>query len=367
MNRLKIGNKIVGIGEKPYWIADIAANWMPTPGQKPDINKAFKLIDAAKQSGADVAKFQTFQAPKIVSDVGFRSMKIAHQAKWKKSVYEVYEDASLRYDWHKKLSDYCHKVGIEFMSTPYDKESVDLLEKIGVNAYKIGSGDIDYIELLTYIAKKKKPIIISSGASDLATVETAINTLRKAGNSQIILLQCITNYALSPIEQAEVEAMVTMGKAFNVPYGYSDHTYDSRNATHGIIVPLIAISRGACVIEKHLTISNDDETPDAPFSMTPQAFSLMTKYGNLVKTILGSGQKQIVVAEEQSSIVQRRCLRASRDIKPGTNITMQMVEALRPAPKEAITPQFIEMIAGKKLAKSIAKGEAFTWSHFLLE
>jgi len=367
MKLIKIGKNIVGEGEKPYWIADIAANWMPTPGQKPDIRKAYKLIDAAKIAGADVAKFQTFQAPKIVSDVGFKSMKIAHQAKWKKSVYEVYQDASLRFDWHKKLSDYCRKIGIEFMSTPYDKESVDLLEKVGVNAYKIGSGDIDYNELLTYIAKKGKPIIISSGASDLATVELAIKTLRAAGNNQIILLQCITNYALSPIEQAEVEAMVTMGKAFDVLYGYSDHTYDSNNLTHGIVVPLIAISRGACIIEKHLTISNEDETPDAPFSMTPQAFSLMTKYGNLVKTIIGSGQKQVVEAESQSSIVQRRCLRASINIKAGTKISKQMIEALRPASREAITPPFVEMITGKKLAKSISKGEAFTWDHFLSE
>ena len=367
MKRFKIGKQFVGDDEKPYWIADIAANWMPTPGQKPDIKKAYKLIDAAKVAGADAAKFQTFQAPKIVSDVGFKSMKIAHQTKWKKSVYEVYEDASLRFDWHQKLATYCRKIGIEFMSTPYDKESVDLLDKIGVNAYKIGSGDIDYIELLTYIAKKRKPIVISSGASDLATVELAINTLRKAGNDQIILLQCITNYALSPIEQAEVEAMVTMGKAFDVPYGYSDHTYNSKNQTHGIIVPLIAISRGACVIEKHLTLTNEDETPDAPFSMTPQAFSLMTKYGNLVKTILGSGQKQVVEAESQSSIVQRRCLRASDNIKPGTRLTEPMIEALRPAPKGSVTPQFIEMITGKKLTKSISKGEAFTWNHFLSE
>lgn len=365
MKRYKIGKKWVGEGEKPHWIADIAANWMPTPGQKPDINKAFKLIDAAKAAGADVAKFQTFQAPKIVSDVGFKSMKIAHQAKWKKSVYEVYQDASLRFDWHQKLAAYCRKIGIEFMSTPYDKESVDLLEKIGVSAYKIGSGDIDYTELLTYIAKKRKPIIISSGASDLAAVELAINTLRKAGNHQIILLQCITNYALSPIEQAEVEAMVTIGKAFDVLYGYSDHTYDSQNPTHGIIVPLIAITRGACVIEKHLCLRNDDETPDAPFSMTPEAFSLMTKYGNLVKTILGSGQKQVVAAESDSSIVQRRCLRASKDLNKGTALTESMIEALRPAPKNSITPPFTEMIIGKKLAQPISKGEAFTWQHLL--
>ncbi|MBI2309908.1 N-acetylneuraminate synthase family protein [Candidatus Collierbacteria bacterium] len=363
MKRLKIGKQWVGDGKKPYWIADISANWMPTPEQKPDIRKAFKLIDAAKQAGADVAKFQTFQAPKIVSDVGFKSMKITHQAKWKKSVYEVYEDASLKFDWHQKLANYCKKVGIEFMSTPYDKESVDLLEKVDVNAYKIGSGDIDYIELLTYIAKKRKPIIISSGASDLATVELAINTLRKAGNDQIILLQCITNYALSPIEQAGVEAMVTMGKAFDVAYGYSDHTYDADNPFHGVVVPLIAVTRGACVIEKHLCLRNDDETPDAPFSMTPQAFALMTKYGNLVKTILGSGQKQVVAAETDSSIIQRRCLRAARDLKKGTALTKSMVEALRPTPKGSITPQFTEMIIGKKLTQSISRGEAFAWKH----
>lgn len=365
MKRYKIGNKWVGEGEKPYWIADIAANWMPVPGKKADINKAYQLIDAAKTAGANAAKFQTFQAPKIVSDVGFKSMKIAHQAKWKKTVYEVYEDASLRFDWHQKLANYCKKVGIEFMSTPYDKESVDLLENIGVNAYKIGSGDIDYLELLEYISKKGKPIIISSGASDLATVELAIKTIRASGNDQIILLQCITNYALSPIEQAEVEAMVSMGKAFGVPYGYSDHTYDAGNPFHGSVVPLIAIARGACVIEKHLCLRNDDETPDAPFSMTPEAFGIMTKYGNLVTTIFGSGQKCVVEAESQSSIVQRRCLRACGDLKRGTVLTESMIEFLRPAPKGSITPQFAQNILGKTLVRSINKGEAFTWDHVL--
>jgi sialic acid synthase SpsE len=251
------------------------------------------------------------------------------------------------------------------MSTPYDKESVDLLEKVGVAAYKIGSGDIDYLELLTYIAQKGKPIIISSGASDLATVELAIKTLRDAGNDQIILLQCITNYALSPIGQAEVEAMVTMGKAFGVPYGYSDHTYDPQNPFHGIVVPLIAVTRGACVVEKHLCLRNDNDTPDAPFSMTPQAFGLMTKYGNLVKTILGSGQKTVVAAEADSSIVQRRCLRASRDLKKETILTKSIVEILRPAPKGSLTPQYAQFIIGKKLQGPIAKGEAFTWNHLL--
>ena len=191
MGTLKIGKRIIGEGQPLYFIADIAAN------HDGDIDRAFKLIELAKEAGADAAKFQNFKAGKIVSKEGFESLgqKLSHQKTWKKSVYEMYEDASVSDDWTPLLKKKCDEVGIDYFTSPYDFHSVDMVDPF-VDVYKIGSGDVSWPEIQEYIAKKGKPVIIATGASELEDVKRAMHTLMKH-TRDIVLMQCNTNYTAS--------------------------------------------------------------------------------------------------------------------------------------------------------------------------
>ena len=191
MKKIRVGKRLIGAGEPLYFVADIGAN------HDGDLNRAFKLIDLAKEAGADAAKFQNFKATKIVSRKGFNSLgtKLSHQSNWKKSVYEVYEDASLPYDWTARLKEKCDEVGIEYFTSPYDFETVDYVDPY-VNAYKIGSGDVTWHEMIEYIVSKGKPVFIATGASTLEEVKMAMEILRRK-TRDIVLMQCNTNYTAS--------------------------------------------------------------------------------------------------------------------------------------------------------------------------
>jgi sialic acid synthase SpsE len=243
MKPIKIGKRTVGPGHPCYVIAEIGSNFDRS------IERAKTLIDLAKDCGADAAKFQCFAADKIVSKEGFEGLKSGFQSKWKKPVYEVYRDAEFPREWHEELSRYALKRGIDFLSAPYDKDAVDLLEDIGIPAYKLGSGDITWHEFLGYVARKGKPVILATGASTIAEIDEAMHAIRGEGSEDIVLMQCVTNYP-AHFEYANIKAMKAIGEMFDVPVGYSDHT-------PGIIVPLGAVSLGACIIEKHFT---DDKT-----------------------------------------------------------------------------------------------------------
>ena len=269
MRRVKIGKRWVGEGEPSYLIAEIGSNFDGS------MARAKKLIDLAKDCGADCAKFQCFSTNKIISKEGFEGMRSAFQAKWKKPVHEVYRAAEFPRAWHKELFAYCGKAGLDFMSTPYDRAAVDEIDALGVPAHKIGSGDITWLEMIRYIARKKKPVILATGASTLAEVDEAVRTIRKAGNQQIILLQCVTNYP-SHFEYANLRAMKAMGEIFNVPVGYSDHT-------PGSVVPLGAVALGGCLIEKHFTDDKKRRGPDHPFAMDGKDFKEMAQSVRLLE------------------------------------------------------------------------------------
>ena len=345
MKRIKIGGRWVGDGEPVYTIAEIGSNF------DGNIERAKKLIDLAKECDADAVKFQSFKTEKIISKEGFGGLKKGFQAKWEKQVYEVYENAEFPREWHKEIFDYCKKKNITFFSAPYDKEAVDLLDKIGVPVFKIGSGDITWLELLEHIAKKGKPIILGTGASTLEEIEKAVKTIRSVGNDEIILLQSVTNYP-STFKNANIKAMVEMREKFDCLVGYSDHT-------PGTIVPLGATALGGCVIEKHFTDDKTREGPDHPFAMDKDDFETMVKSIRSLEKALGS--KKTVYDEEHDTVVlQRRCLRASKDIKKGTRITREMIDVLRPAPRDSICPTDIEKIIGRETRKDVKKGEYFT-------
>lgn len=346
MDKIKIKDRWVGKGYPTYVIAEIGSNFDGS------IDRAKMLIDLAKECGADAAKFQCFSADKIVSKEGFENMKTGFQEKWKKSVYEVYQGAEFPRDWHQELNDHARKIGIDFLSSPYDFEAVDILEKLGVPVFKIGSGDITWLEIIDYIAQKGKPIILGTGSSTIEEIEEAVNVIRKAGNNDIVLLQCVTNYP-SHFESANIKAMRAIGEMFDVPVGYSDHT-------PGMIVPLGAVSLGGCIIEKHFTDDKTRNGPDHPFAMDGKDFKEMVDGIRNLEKALGSSAKDVYEEESTTIVLQRRCLRASRDLPKGSRVTEDTIEVLRPAPNGSLAPKYRDIILGQSLQEDIKKGEPFT-------
>ena len=242
------------------------------------------------------------------------------------------------------------------MSAPYDFEAVDLLDDLGVAAFKIGSGDITWLEFLEYVGSKNKPVILSTGASSLSEVDEAVSAIKNTGNNKIILLQCVTNYP-SSFESANVEAMRSMGDIFNLEVGYSDHT-------PGSIVALASRALGGCMIEKHFTDDKNRSGPDHPFAMDHHDFKKMVDDIRTLEKTLGCPHKKIYEEEKLTVDLQRRCVRAKLDIKPGTTISRNLVEVLRPAPPGSLPPKDATKIDGMTTTSLIKKGEHFTWKHF---
>jgi sialic acid synthase SpsE len=350
---IQIGDHLIGEDLPTYFIADISAN------HDGSLDRARTLIRLAKAAGADAAKFQNFRAPQIVSDYGFRSLggQLSHQATWQKSVFEVYQDASIPFDWTLYLLEECNEVGIDYFSSPYDFAAVDMLEP-HVPAYKVGSGDITWIEILEYMASKGKPVILSSGASDIGEVHRAVQAVRSI-NQQVVLLQCNTNYtaSLENYDHIHLRVLETYKVLFpDVVLGLSDHTF-------GHATVLGAVALGARVIEKHFTDDNARDGPDHPFSMTPETWREMVDRTRELERALGSRDKVIAENERDTAIVQRRCLRAARDIQSGERITREMIDVLRPATPGAILPYEIGEVIGSRVLEDIPAGKELRWTN----
>jgi N-acetylneuraminate synthase len=332
-----------------YFIADIGAN------HDGSLKRAYELIELAKESGADAAKFQNFQAHKIVSKYGFENLgqKLSHQSSWKKSVYEIYEEASIDFQWTSLLKEKCKEVGIEYFTSPYDFESVDFVDPF-VSLYKIGSGDITWIEMVEYIAKKQKPVLIATGASNFEDVDRAMNAVLKY-NKNVVLMQCNTNYTGDDDNFNYINLNVLNNfkiKYPNVILGLSDHT-------PGDITVLGSIALGARVIEKHFTDDNNRTGPDHKFAMNPNSWKEMVNRSNLLFKSMGDGIKRIEENEKKSIVVQRRSIRAKNDLIIGHILTKDDFEYLRPIPDDGFPPYFSELIIGKTVVKNITKGEHF--------
>lgn len=349
MNSIKLGNKIID-DNSLYFIADIGAN------HNGSLEKAIELVHLAKESGADAAKFQNFQADKIVSKTGFDNMKgkLSHQSKWKKSVFEVYEDASISKDWTRVLKEECDKVGIDYFTSAYDFESVDLVDPY-VNLYKIGSGDITWLDIIDYILDKNKPVLIATGASTNEDVSRVMKMALKK-TQDLVLMQCNTNYTGS-IENYNY-CNLNVLKQFSIDYpntvlGLSDHTA-------GHATTLGAIALGARVIEKHFTDNNNQEGPDHGFAMNPKSWRDMVDRSYELLVSLGDGVKIVEKNEEQSKLVQRRCLRVKTNLKKGHILSDKDFIALRPISENGIEPFEKPNLIGKQLLEDIEAGEHLT-------
>lgn len=331
-----------------YFIADIASN------HDGDIERAKHLIWLAKESGADAVKFQHFKADKIVSDFGFKSLgvKIGHQASWGKSVYEIYKQYECDRSWTEQLVQTAKEAKIDFLTTPYDVEAIEIFDKY-LPAYKIGSGDINWIDFIEIIAQKNKPVILSTGASDMNDVERAVEAVLKY-NRGIVLMQCNTNYtgSMENFKFINLRGLQTFAIRYpNMLLGLSDHT-----PCHATV--LGAITLGARVIEKHFTDDNNRLGPDHPFSMNPKTWKEMVERSSELEYALGSGIKKVEENELDTIIVQRRCLRTVRDIEAGSSLKFQDIVVLRPAPQGALEPYKIKEVIGKTLINAKKAGDA---------
>lgn len=349
---IKIGEKIIGEGHPTYFIADIAAN------HDGDLERAKKLIILAREAGADAAKFQNFFAPKIVSDFGFRALggQQSHQSSWKKSVFEVYKDASVPFEWAPVLKETCDKIGIDYFSSPYDFEAIEKLDAY-MPAYKIGSGEIDWLETLEHMAMKGKPVILATGASTIGEVQRAVHAIL-AINKQLVLMQCNTNYtaSLENFKYINLNVLKTYSLMFpNVILGLSDHT-------PGHATVLGAVALGAHMIEKHFTDDNNREGPDHKFAMNPGSWAEMVENTRRLEKALGSPDKTIAGNEVDTVVIQRRCLRAARDIRAGEIFDRGMIDVLRPAAPDAIKPDDIQTIIGLRAGLDIQFGKEIHWT-----
>ncbi len=347
MTILDTGRFKVGGDNPVYFIADIAAN------HDGDIERAKDLIYLCAEAGAHAAKFQNFRAETIVSDYGFKNLggQQSHQASWSKSVFEVYQDASISMDWTIPLRDTCAKAGIDYFTAPYDLQMLPELSK-HVCAWKLGSGDITWHEEIEKMAKDGKPLFIATGASTMEEVEAAVSAAQKH-TGDICLMQCNTNYtaSLENFKYIALNVLKAYAAAFpNVVLGLSDHT-------PGHATVLGAVALGARAVEKHFTDDQRREGPDHKFSMSPLDWSEMMERTRELQVALGTEEKRVMENEEETVVLQRRAIRANKALRAGNVIQASDLTVLRPCPPDSLPPYRLGELTGKRLKREIPFGD----------
>lgn len=327
---IEINGRRIGSGYPTYIITEAGAN------HDRKLSQARELIDIAADSGADAVKFQLYSAEKLYSE--------------KAPQFAVIKANELPREWVGELAEYARNKGLIFLATPYDKEAVDQLYERGVPAYKWASLEIVNLPLLRYAASKGRPMILSTGMCNLADIQEAVDTVYSVGNKDIILLHCTSLYP-TKLYQLNLRMMDTMRDAFHLPVGLSDHTLS-------IIIPAAAVARGACVIEKHFTLSRKLKGPDHPFALEPDELKQMVKAIREVEESLGSPIKQ-VIPEEEDVLLRRPSIIAKMNISQGTRLTEDMLIIKRPG--YGIKPKFLDIIIGREAKRDIEKGDGITW------
>ena len=337
---MKIGNRFIG-GDSPcFIIAELSAN------HNGDLDVAIETIRAAKKTGADAIKLQTYTPDTLTIDCDNEHFKIEGGTLWDgKTLYELYGEAYTPWEWHKKLFEVAEEEGLICFSSPFDFTAVDFLEELNVPAYKIASFEIQDIPLIEYTASKGKPIIISTGIAEEADIQLAVDTCRKAGNNDIVLLKCTSSYP-APLELANLKTIPDLKSRFGVEVGFSDHT-------HGSLAPTVATALGATVIEKHFTLDKSIGGPDADFSLDVDEFTDLVNKVRDTEKLLGK------VSYEISEIVKNnrkfaRSLFVVEDVKQGDIITQKNVRSIRPG--YGLHPKYYKEVLGKKFVNNSVKG-----------
>lgn len=346
MRKVRIAGRLIGQGEPCFIIAEAGVN------HNGDIKLAKQLIDVAQEAGADAVKFQTFHTEEVV-------IRSAEKAKYQQettgaaeSQFEMIKKLELPDEAFRALYSYANEKNILFLSTPDDTGSIDLLDELGVPAFKVASGEITNFPLLKYIARKQKPIILSTGMSTLGEIEEALAAIRKEAAVEIILLHCVSCYP-AQIEEMNLKAIQTLRQAFKLPVGLSDHTL-------GMTIPIAAVALGVCVIEKHFTLDKNLPGPDHRASLEPGELKQMIAVIRDVEKAMGDGVKKPTLEEEENKKVVRRSLVARVDIPQGTIISAEMLGIKRPG--TGVEPRYIDMFIGRKAREHIKPEELITFS-----
>ncbi len=338
MKKILIDKKEIGLEKPPYIIAEISAN------HNGDIKKALRLIELAKQSGADAVKLQTYTPDTITLNSQSEDF-IVRGGLWDgRTLYDLYQEAHTPWEWHQPLFEYAKDLGITIFSSPFDNTAIDLLEDLNAPAYKIASFEAVDLPLIKYAASTGKPLIISTGMADAEEIQEAIDAAYSAGCKELAILHCVSGYP-APASDYNLRTIQDMQIRFGVPVGLSDHTLNNTTA-------IAAVSLGACIIEKHFTLDRNGGGPDDSFSLEPADLAALCRDSKTAWQALGRvdyGRK----SSEQGNVKFRRSLYFVKDLAAGEVITPDAVRSVRPGFGAA--PKYLELILGKKLQQSVQK------------
>lgn len=338
----------INLDEKVFIVAELSAN------HGKDIEIAKMTIKAAKESGADAIKVQTYTADTLTIDSNKDYFKLNRGTIWDgRTLYDLYSEGTLPWEWHKELMSYANSLGLTFFSTPFDKTAVDFLEELNVPVYKVSSFEVLDIPLLEYIASKGKPIIISTGIATLSDIEEAVTACKRMGNDQIILLKCTSSYP-AKIEDANLNTIPNMKETFGTMIGLSDHTI-------GITVPVLSVAMGARVIEKHFILEKAIGGPDASFSMEPEEFKMMVDSVREAELALGKVDYTLT-EQKKNNRLSGRSLFAVKDVKKGEVFNESNIRSIRPG--YGLPPKYLKEILGKVATSNLEKGTPLTWNDF---
>lgn len=342
---MRIDKTKIGLNSRPFIIAEVSAN------HGGSLKKVLKIIDAAANAGVDAIKLQTYTADTMTINSRLPDFTIDNNSIWDgQNFYSLYEKAHTPWEWHKKLFEVAKKEGLICFSTPFDRTSVDFLEKLNNPIYKIASFEITDLDLIEYVSSKGKPVILSTGIADKKDIEMAVETVRSTGNNKITILKCTSSYP-SSMEDSNLSMIPQIKKDFKVDVGISDHTT-------GIIAPVVAVAHGAKIIEKHFILDKNNGGPDSSFSLEPNEFHEMVSAVRAAE--LSIGKKDYVLTKKQiSGKAFSRSLYIVENVKKGDIITRKNVRSIRPG--YGLSPIYLKSILGKKFTSNSSRGTRLTW------
>jgi N-acetylneuraminate synthase len=343
-----IAGKVIGSGHPCFVIAEAGVN------HNGSRDLACRLVDEAQRAGADAVKFQTFVAERLVTPDAPKAEYQRRATAAGESQFEMLRRLELSRADHEVVLARCREKGIVFLSSPFDESSADLLDDLDVPAFKIPSGEITNLPFLAYVARKRRPMIVSTGMASLGEVESAVRVIAEAGNDACVLLHCVSNYPAAPAD-VNLRAMATMAAAFGVPVGYSDHTL-------GTEVALAAVALGASVLEKHFTLDRALPGPDHQASLEPAELARLTRGVRTVEAALGHGRKEVTAAEADTAAVARKSLVAAVDLQAGTVLTDELVTVRRPG--TGLPPAMKPALIGRTTHAAIPAGTVLTFEMF---
>jgi N-acetylneuraminate synthase len=341
----KIANRHIGSNWPVYVVAEISAN------HNQDFDQATGIVKAAKEAGADAVKLQTYTPDTLTIDCDNKYFRIGQGSIWaERNLYDLYGEAYTPWEWQPKLKTIADELGIDLFSSPFDTTAVGFLEEMGVPVYKIASFEIVDMGLIQRVAQTSKPMIISTGMATLSEIDEAVRTARQAGATQIALLKCTSAYPALP-EEMHLRTIPHLAQAFDVPVGLSDHSL-------GIAVPVAGVALGACIVEKHLTLSREAPGPDSAFSLEPHEFKAMVQAIRVAEKALGRVQYTPTEREEASRVF-RRSLFVVQDVKAGELFTHENVRSIRPG--YGLHTRYLERVLGRRAARDVERGTPLTW------